>query len=251
MATINVSANVDEASKHLKSIRRQIPFAASLAINNTAKKVKAKEEHEIRDVFDRPTPYIQNSVFIKPSNKRNLTATVGIKDIAIKGTPTTKILRAEIAGGERRLKKYEVLLRRTGNLPEGYFTVPGAAAKIDQYGNIARSQITQIISYFKSFPEAGYKANSTEQSRARLAKGSKKKYGIEYFIGKVGQKQTLGIWQRVISGLGTRVRPVLIFVQSARYEPVLDFEFVALNTVKREFNNEFRIAIQRAIGSAK
>lgn len=251
MATINVSANVDQASKQLNAIRKQIPFAASLAINNTARKVKEKEEHEIRDVFDRPTSYIQNSIFVKPSNKRNLTATVGIKDFTVKGNPATKILKAEISGGARRLKRYEVLLRSVGALPSGYYTVPGAAAEIDQNGNMKRSQLNKIVSYFKAFPEAGYKANSTDKTRARLAKGSKSRYGVEYFVGKVGQKQQLGIWQRLIGGLGARVRPVLIFVQSNNYEAVFDFEFVAVNTVKKEFDREFQVAVQRAIGSAR
>lgn len=252
MATINISANVDQASKHLKAVARQIPFAASLAINNTAKKVKEKEEHEIKDVFDRPTPYIQNSIFIKPSNKRNLTATVGIKDFAVKGTPATKILKAEISGGERRLKRYEKLLRAVGALPNGYFTVVGRGADKDQYGNMSRSQIVQIISYFKAFPEAGYKANATDKSIARRRKGSKKRYGISYFVGRShdGRGQ-LGIWQRIHHAFGTRLKPMLIFVQSSRYEPTFDFEFVAVNTVKKEFDREFQIAIDRAIRTSR
>lgn len=251
MTTINISADVDKAVKHLHGVSKQIPFAASLAINNTAKKVKEKEGHEIRDVFDRPTPYIKNSIFVKPSNKRNLNAIVGIKDMAIKGNPATKILKAEIGGGSRRLKRYEVLLRSTGNLPSGYYTVPGQAAKIDQYGNIARSQITQILSYFKSFPEAGYKANATDVTKARLAKSTKSRRGFEYFIGKVGDKGTLGIWQRVKSNFGTSIRPVLIYVRSNNYDPIFDFEFVATNTVRKEFANEFDNAINQAVRTAR
>ena len=182
MTTINVSVNVDEAVKRLGFVRKQIPFITSLSLNRTGQKVKAKEEHEIRDVFDRPTPFIQNSIFLKPSNKTNLTATVGIKDFASKSVPATKILEAEIKGGSRRLKRYEIALRRVGALPNGYYTVPGAAAQIDQYGNIARKHITQILAYFKAFPEAGYKANSTERSRARLKRGTKKKLGVSYFV---------------------------------------------------------------------
>ena len=251
MTTINVSADVDKAVRHLHGVSKQIPFAASLAINRTAQKVKKKEEHEIRDVFDRPTPYIQNSIFLKPSNKRNLTAIVGIKDIAIKGNPATKILRAEIGGGARRLKRYEVLLRSTGNLPSGYYTVPGQAAKMDQYGNISRSQITQILSYFKSFPEAGYKANATEATKAKLAKSTKSRRGFQYFIGKVGDKGTLGIWQRVKSNFGTSTRPILIYVRSTNYEPIFDFEFVATNTVRKEFVAEFENAINQAVRTSR
>jgi len=241
MTTINISANVDEAIKKLGAMSSQIPFVTSLAINRTGQKVVAKEEHEIRDVFDKPTPYIQKSVFLRPSNKTNLTAIIGLKDFASKGNPASKILSAEIAGGSRRLKRYEVALRRVGALPNGYYTVPGAAAKIDQYGNIVRSQITQMLSYFQAFPEAGYKANTTQDKKDRLAKGSKKKMGVSYFVGRVG-RSPLGIWMRIHSAFGSAVKPMLMFVPSAQYQPILDFKFVAENTVNKEFAEEFERA---------
>ena len=249
MTTINVSVNVDEAVKRLGFVRKQIPFITSLSLNRTGQKVKAKEEHEIRDVFDRPTPFIQNSIFLKPSNKTNLTALVGIKDFASKSVPATKILEAEIKGGSRRLKRYEIALRRVGALPNGYYTVPGAAAQIDQYGNIARKHITQILAYFKAFPEAGYKANSTERSRARLKRGTKKKLGVSYFVGSPGDgKSPLGIWMRIHSSFGSAIKPVLIFIKSAQYQSVFDFKFVAENTVKKEFNGEFERAYREVLG---
>ena len=249
MTTINVSVNVDEAVKRLGFVRKQIPFITSLSLNRTGQKVKAKEEHEIRDVFDRPTPFIQNSIFLKPSNKTNLTALVGIKDFASKSVPATKILEAEIKGGSRRLKRYEIALRRVGALPNGYYTVPGAAAQIDQYGNIARKHITQILAYFKAFPEAGYKANSTERSRARLKRGTKKKLGVSYFVGRPGDgKSPLGIWMRIHSSFGSAIKPVLIFIKSAQYQSVFDFKFVAENTVKKEFNGEFERAYREVFG---
>lgn len=249
MTTINVSVNVDEAVKRLGFVRKQIPFITSLSLNRTGQKVKAKEEHEIRDVFDRPTPFIQNSIFLKPSNKTNLTATVGIKDFASKSVPATKILEAEIKGGSRRLKRYEIALRRVGALPNGYYTVPGAAAQIDQYGNIARKHITQILAYFKAFPEAGYKANSTERSRARLKRGTKKKLGVSYFVGRPGDgKSPLGIWMRIHSSFGSAIKPVLIFIKSAQYQSVFDFKFVAENTVKKEFSGEFERTYREVLG---
>ena len=42
MAEINVSVNVDDAIKRLGDIGRKIPFVASLAINRSGQKVKAK-----------------------------------------------------------------------------------------------------------------------------------------------------------------------------------------------------------------
>ncbi len=244
MINLAVKIDVRDAIRQLADIKdRQLPFATSLAINRTAQKVKEREQHEIRDVFDRPTPFIQNSIFIKPSNKLNLTAKVGVKDNGFgKGIPAIKPLEAEIVGGERRLKRYEVALRSIGVLPEGYFTVPGDGAEIDGYGNMKAGQIRQLLSYFRANRDVGSISNSTDATRAKLALGTKKKAGISYFVGKPGDAP-LGIWRRsemgLFSGPSKPLMPILIFVQSARYEAVYDFDFVARQTIEREFDEQF------------
>jgi len=251
---ISVNVDIRGALKQLADVKdKQLPFATSLAINRTAQKVKAREEHEIRDVFDRPTPYIQNSVFIKPSNKANLTAKVGIKDQSFgKGVSAIKPLQAEISGGERKLKRYEEALRAIGVLPEGYFTVPGDAAKIDSYGNIAKSHIVQILAYFRANRDVGSTSNSTDKTRAKLAKSTNTRRGISYFVGAPGDgKAPLGIWMRVYSNFGTAIRPILIFVQSANYEAIFDFELVARTTIDKEIDKEFAKAWNEAQRTAK
>lgn len=251
MISINISNGFGKVKDEIKQFANQLPFATSLAINRTAQKVKAAQEKEIKDVFDRPTPFTQKSLFIKPSNKTNLTALVKLKDQVFKGNPASKYLSAQIAGGERRLKRYEVALRSAGILPDGYFTVPGEAANIDQYGNIARSQIVQILSYFRANRDSGTTSNSTDATRAKLAKGTSKRYGVSYFVGKAGEKKTFAIWQKVNSNFGKAIRPVLIFVQSSRYDAIYDFKFVAENIIRKEYDNEFDRALDEAIRSAK
>lgn len=249
-----VKADFKDLIKQLDDVqKRQIPFATSLAINRTAQKVKDAQQKEMRDVFDRPTQFTINSLFIKPSTKQTLTARVGFKDYALKGTAAAKYLQAEISGGERRLKRYEVALRSAGVLPEGYFTVPGDAASIDAYGNIARSQIVQIISYFRANRESGSSSNSTDKTRAKLAKSTKSRYGISYFVGApAGGKLPLGIWMKVNTNFGTsNPRPVLIFIKSTNYEPIYDFKYVAENTVKKYIDDEFSKAMKEAVATAK
>lgn len=250
----SVKADFKDLIKQIDDVqKRQIPFATSKAINETAKLVKEAQQKEMRDVFDRPTQFTINSLFIKPSTKTTLTAKVGLKDYALKGTAAAKYLEAEISGGERRLKRYEVALRSAGVLPEGYFTVPGDAASMDAYGNIARSQIVQIISYFRANRESGSSSNSTDKTRAKLAKSTKSRYGISYFVGApAGGKLPLGIWMKVNTNFGTsNPRPVLIFVKSTNYEPIYDFEYVADNTVKKYIDEEFSKAMKEAVATAK
>lgn len=251
MISVNISSGFGKIQKELKEFSNQLPFATSLAINRTAQKVKLAQEKEIKDVFDRPNHFTQNSLFIKPSNKTNLTALVKLKDQVFKGNPASKYLATEITGGERRLKRYEVALRSAGILPDGYFTVPGQAANMDQYGNIQRSQIVQILAYFKANRDVGATSNSTDKTRGKLAKSTNKRYGVSYFVGKVGEKKTFGIYQKVFSNFGAAIRPVLIFMQSARYDAIYDFKYVAETVIKREYDAEFDKALKDAIRTAK
>lgn len=255
---INIKVDTKSVLRQLANIKdKQLPFATSLAINRTANKVKERQQHEIRDIFDRPTPYIQNSIFVKPSNKNTLTAKVGIKDQSFgKGVPAIKPLRAEISGGERRLKRYEIALRAIGALPNGYATVPGEAAEIDGYGNIKSGQIRQILSYLQANKESGFVSNSTAETRAKLRKGTKKRSGVSYFVGAPGGgRSPLGVWRRTHSGSLTGpskpLQPILIFVKSTNYEPIYDFKFVAETTVKREWDSQFVKAWQEAERTAK
>ena len=131
--------------------------------------------------------------------------------------------------------------------------MPGDAAPVDSFGNVSKGLIVQILSFFKAFGESGFRANSTEKTRARLARGTKKKVvGKAFFVIRPGHPRLMpGIWMRIHSGFGTAIRPMLIFVESALYEPTFDFQFVAENTIKKEYSREFNRALREAVLTAK
>lgn len=253
MISISVKSDLDAMAASMTDMqRRQIPFAAKSALNTTAKKVVEREQHEIRDVFNRPTPYTQSAVKIfKWAEKRDLQAIVGIKDDTSKGIPASKYLASEISGGGRRMKRFEKALQSVGALPEGYRAVPGAAAKLDAYGNMSPAQIVQILSFFKAFPEAGYKMNMTDKRRASLKRGTAARVGFEYFVGRPGDRLPLGVWQRFKLGHGGAIKPVLIFVPHAVYQAIFDFDYVARQTVEKEFAPEFDKAMADALRTAR
>jgi hypothetical protein len=108
-----------------------------------------------------------------------------------------------------------------GILPAGYYTVPGAGATIDAYGNQSVGEIRQILSYFNAAEmRAGYTANMTDKTRARLARGSKKTgFGYAYFAILPGRGSHLapGIYKRMNFGAGSAIKPVLMFVKEPSY----------------------------------
>lgn len=250
MIAYSVRSDAEGAIQALRARASQIPFATSLAINRTAGRVKDAEYKEMVDVFDRPTPYTLNSLYVLPSTKQDLRAVVALKDqgAAGKGTAADKYLTPEIKGGGRVLKRFERAFRAAGVLPDGYYIVPGAGAPLDAYGNVPPSFIVKILSYFKAFGEQGYHANIRDKRRAKL-----KSQGIEYFaskdgVGPAGGKLPPGVWMRVSHATGgafggsSSLKPIFIFVKSVLYPQRFDFQYVAQQTIAREFPDQMKAA---------
>jgi hypothetical protein len=259
---IAISHNFPEVQRWIDSVGKQARYAAMKAINETAKEVQTGIKAEMRRVFDRPTPYIINAIRITSWAKRDkLEAVIEPKYMGGKGVEPTKVLRAEIFGGPRRLKKSELALQRVGILPRGMVTVPGQQCPLDQFGNVKGSFIVQLLSYFQAFGEQGYKANMTARRKASLAKrglnanGFRMIGGVEYFVsyGKLrggrGAHLHPGIWAR--SGThGAVVKPILMFVRQASYKPRLDFfrlsDKIVNKAFPRHFEREFSLALRTA-----
>jgi len=248
---INVNDAIAQLTRHTTADQKQVKFATRVALTRTGKKVEKAEVREMRDIFKSPTPYTLSSLFVRPATASNLSVEVKLKDFAAKATPAAVFLAAQLKGGTRGQKRFERALQSVGALPTGYRIVPGAAARLDAYGNLDRGQIVQILSYFKAFPEAGYKANMTAKRRAALARGTAKKQGFVYFVGRPGDRLPLGIYQRVSFARGTAIKPVMIFVRSTVYQAIFDFEYVAQQTTDQEFPGEFAQAWAEAQRTAR
>lgn len=214
----------------------QLPFAQSLALTETAHAIRQAEQAEMRAVFDRPTPWVLNSLQVEPARKERLVAVVRTKDFAGKGTPAHKSLSAQVLGGERRMKRFEKALQAIGALPAGWRAVPGEAAPLDAYGNVPGSLLTRILAYLRAFPEVGYRANR---------KGGQKRLS-GYFVGD-GKRFPRGVWQRDSAD----PRPILIFVQRANYQKRYDFHAVAERTFRARYPEALSKALARAVATAR
>ena len=252
---IGVSVDITRAVAALDSLARtQVPFATSRTLNAVAEKVVEAEQHEMRDVFDRPTPYTLRSMRVIRSSRQRLEAVVTFKDAFGKAqVSASKYLAPQIKGGSRRPKRFEVALQRAGAMPEGFRAVPGSGVRLDAYGNIPGATIVKLLSYFRAFPEAGYRANITDKRRASMAKGRKgKTYGTAYFVARPGDgRLPFGIWQRTRTGFGSAIKPILLFVDWTQYDAIFDFEYVGRKTVEREFAPAWDRELAAAVASAR
>lgn len=246
---IEIKIDTRDVERYLSDVRRKhLPFATSLAINNTGKDVQEALASETR-VFDRPKALTKKGAFLTRSTKANLTAVVGLKQRG-RGGPVNEYLDAQVRGGGRDMKRSEILLQRAGILPLGYQTRPGSGARLDSYGNMSRGQIVQILSYFKTFggiETSGRNRNNKTQS-AKLNRSTKRRAAVEYFVVPDGMPGlATGVWRR--NGRG--VEPVLIFIKGATYRKRYDFYGVARKTIANKLDRHFDAALRRALDTAR
>jgi hypothetical protein len=239
---ISVRAQANQVAKNLSTLdRKQIPFAASQAVNMLARQVVKDLQAAMQKDFDRPTPYTLKGFYAHGGTKKTMTAQVLAREHAGKGTPAWKYLTPEAFGGSRRMKRFE---RALGAKFGTEFTVPGKGASLDRFGNISEADINKLLSALKAFPESGYLANRSARSAWR--KGRQRQ---DYFIAHSREDgRLLGVYRIVSSG---HVVPVLIFSHRApHYRVRLPYDKVAKASVEGHQKEFFDQALAHALATS-
>jgi len=236
---------------------REAAEAYALALNDTGFRVRKEWQGEMSDVFDRPTPYILKSVYVRKATPEKLSVQIEPTYFGGKGVDPQKILQAQEYGGTRRDKRSEMALRRVGILPSGYQTAipaepfPGSD---DGRGNLRGSFLVQLLSYLQALGEQGYRANMTDKRKTRLHKGTKKREGVRYFVayGRLRSGATSHLAPGIWAATGTQggvVRPVLMFVRVGAYEARVSSERVRERAdVDNYLERRLRFRIRKAVG---
>lgn len=222
---------------------KKAKYATATAMNKSLEWGETAVRRKMRQVFDRPTPWVLQSLRRKYAKPSNLVAELAFKDINSEVNARTMVL-PHVEGGQRHYKAMEARLMRIGLMPAGYNAVPGGAAKLDAYGNMSRGQISQLLNVLGTYTESGFnKANIN--TIKRLDKGSEKKgvYGFVYWVNKVGSAKGKhlqpGVYQRIATPFGSSLKPILIFVKQAKYKQRLDFYGITNREAIKRFPGEF------------
>ena len=249
MITVDVTG-VESLQRDIERAGKQLPFALALALTRTVEQVKLEERQEMRRVFRNPIPYTLNSLYIKPATKSRLEARCWVKNDAGKGTPATKYLLPEVYGGARNVKRFEALMRARGYMSANEYVVPAEGAQLDAFGNINRGQLQKILSQL----QASFDPLQRETATSRKRKARRRTRGGRYFIGGApgrGQHLARGVWERLTTGFGSGVRPVLLFVRQPRYVPRFKFFEVAQRVVNDQLPYQAQLAVEHALKTAR
>ncbi len=234
--------NRNEYQEALRAYWTSLPNQAQSAVNLTAYQVRDALVAEMRTRFDRPTPYTLNAPYVRAGTGKGrvMKASVLMREQGGKRVNPEKYLMTQVEGGRRRGKRFEMALRRIGVLPEGLYAVPGERAPLDAYGNLSPGFIVQILSYFRAFGEAGYRANITDKKKQKMAAGTKKKRGVKYFvIRRRGRGLHPGIWRSTHFGFGWSVEPMIMFVKRPAYQRLLPWHEIVDRVVRDRYDLNF------------
>ena len=225
---------------------RRLITGAAIALTKTGVILRDAERAEMRDVFDRPTPYTLRALFLKPATAANPVAMVGIKDNVGGSRSAVSWLRWQIRGGLRVQTAFERLLVRGGAMRDDQRAVPGKFARIDAFGNVSRGQLVQILGQLRidstvgssrSLPRIVAEDNpATAQWKARRIASSYRRAGGQYLALPNGRGRLApGIYQvRQFAHGRSDPRPVIVYVTQAQYEARFDFFGHGLRVIARE-----------------
>lgn len=224
--------NLEIVKANLAGMGRQLAYAASRALNATARKVADAMPAEIEQSIDRPTPFTKRGVrVLRYANKANLEATVGFMDAQ------ARYMRWQIEGGTRQAG------------PRG-IKLPGNIT-LNAFGNIPKGVIDQL----KAAAKGGSLSNTIAR---RLQAGGNRRKGaapVDLFLGqprgKGWQNAPMGIWRRVEGNPGKLVPVVVFEKKAAHYKPRFDFRKKAEAVVDRHWQAEFDAALAEAMRTAR
>jgi hypothetical protein len=243
MIRINISADVAKLTRHLREIeRKQIPFATAMALNATAKGAQSDVKARIPSIFDRPTRWTLNAVYVQKASKSRLEADIHLKDEPMGGTAAGKYLLPQIVGGPRPQKPFERRLSAAGIGSTGYFA-PAYGADFDGNGNMNSGQLTKILSVMGALNDVAAKGlNSRNKGKRR---------NEQYFAvnpTNTGNGLRPGIYKR--TGAVTSI-PVLWFIPRPSYKAIFPFPQLGADAMQRRFPGEFRKALDKALATAR
>ena len=218
---IDIRSDIKELTKSLNRIqRKQIPFATSKALNNTAFDVRKSLQDGLDIHLDRVTSYTKRGVQVKKSTKKNLVAKVGFRSKTF-GKGQGKITQAEymkrqIKGGTRFPKGQAIPVPVPKNM------------RTNKFGNIPRGKIDRLL-------------------------GDKD----QYFSGTPkGTQDAPGIWQRMPANSkrkkqGGKIRMVIAWEPKADYSPRFPFRQIVSKSVRINYRKRFDFALRQALKTAR
>lgn len=117
MSGLSVTVSTKAASNLLRTVAKQVPFAAAAAANDLARQVREAERLAMPQVFKHPRPFTANSVFTARATKASPIATVFIRPEVAKYLKPCETGGLHVLPGKGLLNPKDIGLDQYGQLP--------------------------------------------------------------------------------------------------------------------------------------
>ena len=256
MIDFKITANTERLQQKLNNlINAQLPYATSLAINETLKTLEIYNRDLMKKAFDRPTSFTMNAFYVQYANKRTLTGYLRRKKMVV----GRHYLEVQDKGGGRGMKAFENNFKM--RLPyKGIIqgVMPTENTPLDGNGNMTMAFINKVSAQLQVMrnPESntGY---------AKRTKKGRKSTAIRYMVPDVDHPlhQTgrggPGVYAvkpdaKGSKRTGSRVTKVMNFAQKApTYSKRTDFDNKMKRAASRLMPGKMRAGIIRAMSTAR
>ena len=214
-------------TKQSRMIEKQLPFATSVALNETAFKARTALNGSTRQYFDQPVKFTQSAFLVQKSKKRDLVALVYANSKP--KSNRSRYLRYGIHGGPRVAKGFERFFAgadNDGTLRAGTALIPTSLVKMTAQGNVSQATLRSIS-----------KGLSTTNKRGGFFVGTPR-----------GGNRPPGIYRRSREQLF----PYFIAASAApRYTGRFPLQQVGSKVVQRQFNQQLMNALEKALATAR
>jgi hypothetical protein len=231
---ITLDTDFAQIRDRLGNLARQADFAASVALNATARHIQAAIPATLRSALDRPTPFTggepsgpRTATYIARADKRKLEAAVLFK------ARQAEYLQYQVEGGTRYPK------RKALRLP--------SAIETNAFGNLPRNAIKQLLAVARR----ERKLTRRQARTLRVSRTVEIFYGDPTDIGLPGSPP--GIYKRVYRPGGrNQLIPLIVMpARPAQYQARIDLGAMAEPIVRREMPREWARALEQALRTAR
>lgn len=243
-----LKADSDKLERKLNNmINSQMPYATSLAMNETMKGLDRYNRKLMKMAFERPTPYTMNAFYIKYANKRNLTAFLRRKD-----KPARKhYLEVQDTGGARPLKgmerNFQSRLPYTGII---HAVTPTRNTPLNSYGNINQGFMTRVMSQLQVMSNRD--ANAARPGYTKKGRKSKKRYFVPKEGSKLAQSSGNGVYEATEMKGASLVKKVLHFPNARpNYKKRTNFDGNMAQAAPSYMRRYWGQSIKRALATAR
>jgi hypothetical protein len=287
VAGIQISIDTSDLRKAdlwLATIRGELDFVASRAINATAKSIHANLKRRLPGAVTNPTSWTTRGLLVRYSTRANPIAMVGFNygdkfgpegsfgpssfQSSKSGIPSGRYMDVQARGGLRSAKSSELALRRTYLIRSNQFITPGGygIGKTNSFGNVTNGNYQQLLSFFRANRDIGVTSNRPQGAGSRGRSAAKRKE-VDLFIdrrkgGAIMQRMGKGPKGGTGIGSGRPGRPqatgykrgikaAFWMVDAPHYQVRFPVRVIAEAQFKAEVGGHFREALEWALKNPK